>query len=64
MSCVSSEVEWLKVLLQFHKAKPEQLIHFMETYSAAVNKNINGQGKPIFDWFAAEVEKLQAKNGS
>ena len=64
MSYVSSEVEWLKVLLQFHKAEPEQLIHFMETYSAAVNKNINGQGKPIFDWFAMEVEKLQAKNGS
>ena len=64
MSYVSSEVEWLKVLLQFHKAEPEQLIHFMETYSAAVNKNINGQGKPIFDWLATEVEKLKAKNGS
>ena len=64
MSYVSSEVEWLKVLLQFHQAEPEQLIHFMETYSAAVNKNINGQGEPIFAWFATEVEKLTAKNGS
>jgi MerR family transcriptional regulator, light-induced transcriptional regulator len=64
LSYVSSEVEWLKVLLQFHQAEPEQLIHFMETYSAAVNKNINGQGEPIFDWFASEVEKLKAKNGS
>lgn len=59
MSYVSGEVEWLKVLLQFHEAQPEQLIHFMQTYSEAVNKNINGQGKPIFEWFAAEVEKLR-----
>jgi MerR family transcriptional regulator, light-induced transcriptional regulator len=64
MSYVSSEVEWLRVLLQFHEAQPEQLIYFMETYSAAVNKNINGQGEPIFEWLAAEVEKLQTKNGS
>jgi MerR family transcriptional regulator, light-induced transcriptional regulator len=63
MSYVSREVDWLKTLLQFHEAQPEQLIYFMETYSAAVNKNINGQGKPIFEWFAAEVEKLQTKNG-
>ena len=59
MSYVSGEVDWLKVLLQFHEAEPEQLIHFMETYSAAVNKNINGQGKPIFDWFSAEVDRLR-----
>jgi hypothetical protein len=59
MSYVSGEVAWLKVLLQFHEAQPEQLIHFMEAYSEAVNKNINGQGKPIFEWFAAEVEKLR-----
>ena len=63
MSYVSTEVEWLKVLLQFHEAEPEQLIHFIETYSAAVNKNINGQGKPIFEWFAAEMEKLRAGPG-
>lgn len=59
MSYVSGEVEWLKVLLQFHEAQPEHLIDFMEHYSAAVNKNINGQGKPIFEWLAAEVEKLK-----
>jgi hypothetical protein len=51
-------VQWLKVLLQFHEAQPEQLIHFLQAYSDAVNKNINGQGRPIFDWFAAEVAKL------
>jgi hypothetical protein len=59
MSYVSGEVEWLKVLLQFHEARPEQLIHFMQAYSEAVNRSINGQGKPIFEWFAAETEKLR-----
>lgn len=59
MSHVSTEVNWLKVLLQMHNAAPQQLIHFMQTYSEAVNKNINGQGKPIFEWLAAEVEKLR-----
>jgi MerR family transcriptional regulator, light-induced transcriptional regulator len=62
MSYVSGEVDWLKSLLQFHEAQPQQLIHFMQAYSEAVNKNINGQGKPIFEWFAAEVEKLRANS--
>lgn len=59
MSLVSAEVQWLKVLLQFYETPPEQLIHFLQAYSNAVNKNINGQGRPIFDWFAAEVAKLR-----
>ena len=62
MSHVSTEVDWLKTLLQAYETDPRQLIHFMETYSAAVNKNINGQGRPIFQWLASEVEKLQVKN--
>jgi MerR family transcriptional regulator, light-induced transcriptional regulator len=62
MSHVSTEVDWLRTLLQSHATDPQQLIQFMETYSAAVNKNINGQGKPIFQWLASEVEKLQVKN--
>lgn len=57
---VSTEIDWLRVLLQAYAASPEQLIYFMETYSQAVNKNINGQGKPIFEWLAAEVEKLRS----
>ena len=63
MSYVSTEVEWLKVLLQFHEAQPQHLIHFMQAYSDAVNKSINGQGKPIFEWLSAEVEKLKASQG-
>ncbi len=58
-SYVSAEVDWLKVLLQSYATEPEQLVHFMETYSKAVNKNINGQGKPIFEWLSKEVEKLR-----
>ena len=57
---VSTEVDWLRVLLQSYAASPDQLIHFMETYSQAVNKNINGQGKPIFEWLAAQVKKLRS----
>jgi methanogenic corrinoid protein MtbC1 len=60
LSHISTEVEWLKSLLQYHEAQPQQLIHFMEMYSKAVNKNINGQGKPISEWLAREVEKLKA----
>jgi hypothetical protein len=61
MDYASTEVEWLNVRLQFHDAQPEQLIRFMEAYSEALNKNINGQGKPIFEWFEAEVIKLSTR---
>lgn len=60
MAHVSVEVEWLQVLLQSYEKQPQQLIHFMETYSQAVDNNINGQGKPILDWFTSEVQKLNA----
>lgn len=58
-SYISAEVDWLKVLLQSYSTDPRQLIHFMETYSDAVNKSINGQGKPISEWLVREVEKLR-----
>ena len=63
MSYVSTEVDWLKALLHFHEAQPQQLIHFMQAYSEAVIQNLNGQGKPIIEWFAAEVEKLRVGSG-
>jgi DNA-binding transcriptional MerR regulator len=59
ISYVSAEVEWLKTLLQFHEAQPEQLIYFMQAYAEAVKKNLNGQGKVILEWFAREIEKLR-----
>ena len=62
MSHVSTEVDWLKTLLQAHATDPRQLIHFMQAYSVAVTQNINGHGSPIFQWLAGEVEKLQVEN--
>ena len=59
MSYVSAEVDWLKALLQAHETPPQQLVHFMKTYVWAVDKNINGQGRPILEWFAAEIQKLE-----
>ena len=63
MAHVSTEVDWLRRLLKAYNTD-QQLIQFMEIYSAAVNQNINGQGKPVFQWLANEVEKLHLKNGS
>jgi membrane-bound lytic murein transglycosylase B len=60
MSHVSTEIDWLKGLLQSHGSPEGQLVHFMQTYLQAIDKNINGQGKPIYEWFANEVEKTQA----
>jgi methanogenic corrinoid protein MtbC1 len=60
MSHVSAEIDWLKGLLQAHGAPKDQLISFMQSYSQAVAQNIGGQGKPIDEWLASEVEKLQA----
>jgi hypothetical protein len=60
MVYVSAELEWLKVLLQSYDKHPQQLIRFMETYSQSVNKNINGSGHPIIDWFTVEIEKRSA----
>lgn len=62
MSHVSAEVDWLRTLLKAYDTPPQQLIDFMEAYSEAVSQNINGQGKPISDWLAGEVEKLKVNN--
>lgn len=59
MSHVSAEVDWLRSLLQAYETPPQQLIHFMKTYAQAVDQTINGQGKPILEWFDAELQKLQ-----
>ena len=59
MSHVSSEIDWLRMLLASHATHPEQLALFMETYAQAVDKNINGQGKPIFEWLDSEIQKLK-----
>jgi len=58
MSHVSAEIDWLRMLLASHATEPEQLALFMETYAKAVDKNINGQGKPIADWLKEQNQKL------
>jgi len=60
MSHVSAEIDWLRMLLESHATHPEQLVLFMETYAKAVDKNINGQGKPISEWLNSEMKKLKA----
>ena len=59
MSHVSAEIDWLKMLLTSHTTHPEQLVQFMDMYAQAINKNINGQGKPIFEWLDSEMQKLK-----
>jgi MerR family transcriptional regulator, light-induced transcriptional regulator len=60
MSHVSAEVDWLKGLLQAHGSTQAQLIGFMQTYSQALDQNMNGKAGPVTRWFATEVDKLQA----
>lgn len=60
MGHVSAEIDWLRMLLQSHSTQPEQLALFMETYARAVDKHINGQGRPIFEWLDAEIGRLKA----
>jgi methanogenic corrinoid protein MtbC1 len=59
ISYVSTEVEWLRSMLKSYDTPPQQLIAFMEMYSQAVDKTINGQGKPVYEWLMAEAEKLK-----
>jgi DNA-binding transcriptional MerR regulator len=58
MAHVSAEIDWLQGLLRAHGSSDNQLAHFMQTYSQAIDQNINGQGQPIFEWIAAEVQRL------
>lgn len=58
MSHVSAEIDWLQGLLRSHGSSESQLAYFMQIYSNAVDKNINGQGKPIFEWIETEIQRL------
>lgn len=60
LSYASAEVEWLRGLLKAHTHEPQQLSHFLQTYSQAVSQNMNGQDKYISEWLAKEVEKLRS----
>ncbi|MFN3742707.1 MAG: MerR family transcriptional regulator [Anaerolineales bacterium] len=58
MSYVSGEMDWLKTLLQSHNRPRSELIHFMQRYAEAVNRHINGSGKPIVEWLNAFQETI------
>lgn len=55
MELVTNEIEWLKTLLQSHERPPQELADFMQSYSEAVDKHINGQGQPIKTWLNAQA---------
>jgi cobalamin-dependent methionine synthase I len=59
MGHVSAEIDWLKGLLRLHGASEGQLAYFLQAYSNAVDKNINGQGSPILEWFETEIRRLE-----
>ena len=53
---VTAEMEWVKVLMNSRQRPPEELSYFMETYSQAVDKHINGSGAPIKDWLKTQAQ--------
>ncbi len=57
MEYVTNEMEWLKNLLQAYERPAQELADFMNIYSRAVDKHINGQGKPIKDWLKAQSKR-------
>jgi hypothetical protein len=59
MNYVSDEMDWIKYLLHAHNRPDDELIHFMDSYDKAIDKHINGSGKPILAWLKAETQKLK-----
>ncbi len=57
MEHVTDEMEWLKVLLKSHQRPAQELADFMNNYSRAVDKHINGQGEPIKAWLKAQASR-------
>jgi len=55
MEHVTAEMEWLKVLLQSHQRPAQELVDFMNQYSHAVDRQINGQGEPIKTWLRTQA---------
>ncbi|MCE9645037.1 MAG: MerR family transcriptional regulator [Chloroflexi bacterium] len=55
MEHVTNEMEWLKILLQSHERPAQELVDFMNNYSQAVDRHINGQGEPIKHWLRVQA---------
>jgi DNA-binding transcriptional MerR regulator/methylmalonyl-CoA mutase cobalamin-binding subunit len=61
MEYVSEEMNWVQYLLQAHDRPGEVLGYFIDAYARAVDKHLNGSGKPVVDWLKAERQKLKAQ---
>jgi len=59
MEYVTGEMEWLKALTESRERPTQEIKTFMENYASAVKQHINGSGRPIYEWLASEVDKLQ-----
>jgi hypothetical protein len=46
-------------LLKANHIPDGSLEEFIQHYANAVKTNVTGSGKPIHDWFSAQVEKLK-----
>jgi DNA-binding transcriptional MerR regulator len=57
MEHVTNEMDWLKTLLQSHQRPSQELVHFMDSYSRAVDQHINGQGEPIKAWLKEQASR-------
>ncbi len=60
MNYVSLEMDWLKTLMHAHNRPPQELADFMENYSRAVDKHINGMGAPIKTWLRDQARQVAA----
>ena len=58
MEHVTMEMEWVKVLLRSYQRPPSELANFMNSYSQAVDKHINGQGNPIKNWLKEQASNV------
>lgn len=59
LNYVSDEMTWIKHLLHAHKRPSEELLGFMDAYTRAVAKHMDGAGKPIEAWLKQEIKKLK-----
>ena len=58
MELVTAEMDWLKLLMQSYQQPTRELADFMENYSLAVDKHLNGQGAPIRAWLAGQIANV------
>ncbi len=56
MEHVAKEMEWVKVLMQSHQQPASVLAEFINTYSKAIDKHINGKGEPIKAWLKTQAD--------